>query len=146
MAASLFTSPMLTRCLSACRQDSHYTKYSQIFEEMNLSDTDLYKLYIVNNAKTSIINQNRIKISCKEDDWILEKTNKKGCVKLYHNNYKKTFDGTRWFIDGYHDQFPNIKNLSSRKAIDSIVTYVWNGHPQDIAYLMRQIRKKNIAI
>ena len=80
------------------------------------------------NMKIHITTLSEVRIFCHEDSWmILVGENEE--MSLWHNNYIRTGDGSRYIVDGFHEQGYKSKNL--KFLLDVISRYDWTTYHQE---------------
>jgi hypothetical protein len=106
---------------------NNYGVYQQLFERMNADINTLRHIYIDCGMKTEAF-FNVLTIWNNEDTWKIEIIDKKGMVRLLHNNYHIDKTGKRCFDQGFHVQSDYLSCTRIDQAVDAIATYSFDMH------------------
>lgn len=107
--------------------DDHrrFQAYLRFFNQLEVSDDELYILIIENGAKLKWISNDVMQIHIKDDTWRVIRTAQG--LELWHNNYIRLEDYSRHFIDRFHCQAScELTNFSFLLRI--ILSYSWDNH------------------
>lgn len=107
--------------------------YERFFNQLKVSNKDLYLLLIEHEAKLKWINNDIMQVHLKDDTWRIIRS--AGQLELWHNNYICMDDLTRHFTDKFHKQnfcdFPTFHTL-----LMLMLNYSWECH-------VAKLEKKN---
>lgn len=99
--------------------------YERFFNQLEVSNRDLYMLLIEHEAKLKWINNDVMQIHHKDDTWRIIRG---ACgLELWHNNYICLKDYTRHFTDGFHKQ--NVcESPTFHTLLLLMLNYSWECH------------------
>lgn len=97
--------------------------YKNFFRRVNASLKSIHTLCLENQAKLFMEDLDTLCVKVNEDRWKI-RINTGIDVTLYHNNYVLLEDGSRLFVDGYHEQMSG----AYYHALSMIFNYTWDKH------------------
>lgn len=99
--------------------------YERFFNQVGVSNRDLYTLLIENKARLKWINNDVMQLRVHEDSWQIRRD--KDGLELWHNNYIRLEDMSRHFKEGFHRQ-TDLGNNSVHNIIRVILSYDYGVH------------------
>lgn len=114
------------------------SNYEKLFERMELTPELLQQMYVKEGMRTTA-GAGCLTVWGKEDVWRLELTGPSNALRLMHNNYYGTPDGSRRFTQGYHVQ---LEPVSAKYAITTIAGYTYEGHKAAAARRAQEVQER----
>lgn len=118
------------RCCQRCRRIAlihngitdieNYETHYNFFDRHKVSLDVLKDLFVNHRAQVTIVG-GCIEIHCDKDTWRIPIKLVNRQAELLHNNYTRTFTGSRIITDGFHEQLFSGKTVE--KALKYIIEY-----------------------
>ena len=109
----------------------HISAFERFFGEGHVLNAELYVLMIENKAQLKWISGNVVQIKVREDTWQISRTPEG--YRLWHNNYIRMDDGSRYFTNGFHPQTTHCWDSLSMLLLEWVVSYSWEKHVEKCA-------------
>lgn len=117
--------------------DTKYIEaYARFFKETYVSNELLYSIFVENALKVKMLDSNHMRFDVHGEKWIIERVGK--MVRIFHNNYYITDNGTRIRQEEFHVQ--REKPLVTSVAIERMISYSW-----EIAHLDESEQNNEIS-
>ena len=123
----------------ACGNHPKQMKYLQVIFQREKIKNQTIKKFLDKGYSFSTTSLDELHVFCNEDNWIAR--HEDGVWTLWHNNYVRVSETTRFISDGFHDQ--NFKNPRLIPLLSYIGNYTWEGH-LEAEQVKKEAEEKNL--